>query len=358
MLETIREYALERLEEAGEAAEMRRRHAAFFLELGATARAGLPSRDQRGWLDRFSGEIDNLRAALAWSLDHDVGEGLRCAAALHQFWGVRGHGRELARWFDAAFQRAEPAPAEIRMQALRTYGDIHCFVLGENERARELYEEGLGLARDLGDERAEAWFFLLGGMPGDDLEDKLRRSEQAFEMFRRIGDSDGAAMALNNSGTWLCDLGQFDLAARRLEEAISIYESLGDAWGVSFATGGLADVALFRGDAQRASDLHRDALATSVELDDKRGIAYSVAGLSCDAALSGDLGRAGTLWAAAELFEDAYGSPMMAVERLRYERLLGEAQVALAFVTAYERGRELTLDRALELALQAPSAAT
>jgi predicted ATPase/DNA-binding SARP family transcriptional activator len=352
MLETIREYALERLRESDDADELRRRHTAFFVELGATAREGLSSRDQRAWLDRLTDEIDNLRAALAWSLDHDVGEGLRCAAALHYFWWARGHGRELARWFEVAFQSADAVSAEIRVEALMTAGNFLWFQLGEGERARGLYAEGLHLARQLGDERAEAWFLMLGRTTVDDEpEQALRVFEQALEMFRRIGDGDGAAMALVNSGGALCDLGQFDLAARRLEEAIAIYESLGDVWGVSFATGGLADVALFRGDAQRASDLYRVALATSVELDNKRGIGYALAGLSCAAALSGEIGRAGTLWAAAELFEDAHGSPMMAAERARYERLLGEAQVAPAFVTAYESGRELTLERALEYAL-------
>jgi tetratricopeptide (TPR) repeat protein len=192
---------------------------------------------------------------------------------------------------------------------------------------------------------------MLGGTTvADEPEQALRVFEQALAMFRRIDDGDGAAMALNNSAGCLLDLGQIDLAARRLEEAISIYESLGDAWRVSVTTGGLADVALFRGDAQRASDLQRKALATSVELDNKRDIGYALAGLSCAAALSGDLGRAGTLWAAVELFEDAYGSRIPAFDRARYERLLVEAQVAPAFVGAYESGRELTLERALEYA--------
>jgi tetratricopeptide (TPR) repeat protein len=165
-------------------------------------------------------------------------------------------------------------------------------------------------------------------------------------------------MALNNSGRMLCDLGQFERAAERLEEAIAIYESLGDLWGELNAIGSLADAALDQRDTQRAGDRYREALAIAVDLDAKRDVAYCLAGLACAAALSGDLSGAGTLWAAAELFEDAYGSRMIAFERARYERLLVEVAGARAFVAAYERGRELTLDRALELALQAPSAAT
>jgi predicted ATPase/DNA-binding SARP family transcriptional activator len=349
MLETIREYALERLDESTDAEELRRRHAIFFFDLAATAR---DAHGSGAWLDRFSAEIDNLRGVLAWSLDNAVGEGLRFAAALYRLWSVRGHGHELARWFDAAFQCAEPVPAEVRMQALETDGHIHRFLLDDNERARELYDEGLRLARDLGDERAEAWFFMLGGtISDDDLEQALRRFEQALEMFQRIGDGRGAAMALNNTGGMLCHLGKFDHAAERFEEALAIWESLGDRWGVSCAIGGLADVALHQCHLQRASDRYRESLAISIELDDKRSIAYGLAGLSCAAALSGELSRAGTLWAAAELFEDAYGSRMMASERARYECLLVEGKGAPAFVTAFERGHQLTLERALEHAL-------
>jgi predicted ATPase/class 3 adenylate cyclase len=352
-LETIRQYALERLQESDEADELRRRHASFFFELAATAREALASRDQVAWLDRLSDEIDNLRGVLAWSLDHDVGEGLRLGSALYHLWAVRGHGRELARWYDAAFQRAEKVPAEIRVQALGTAGHIHRFLLDENERARALYEEGLRFARDLGDERAEASFLNVLGttIEGDD-EEALRLFEQALQKFRRLGDDDRAAMTLNNAGTVLGDLGQFERATERFEEAIAISERLGDPWRVSMAIGGLADIALIQRDTQRAVDRYREALAISVDLDDKRTTAYSLAGLSCAAALSGDLNSAGTLWAAVELFEDAYGSRMMAINRARYERLLAAVEGAPAFVTAYQRGRQLTPEGALEHALR------
>ena len=125
MLETIREYALERLQESEEADDLCQTHAAFFFHLGATAGAALDSRDQGAWLNRLSAEIENLRAALQWSLANDVSEGLRFAGELFPFWSIRGHGLELARWFDAAFERAETVPAQIRLRALETDGMIH-----------------------------------------------------------------------------------------------------------------------------------------------------------------------------------------------------------------------------------------
>ena len=357
MLETIREYALERLDESADADELRRRHATFFFELAATAREARRSRPKEwgagGWTDRLSAEIENLRSVLRWSLDNDVGEGLRFAAAIGHFWKVRGHNHELVRWFDAAFQRPEAVPARIRMQALMTDGDLQ-MDLGQNNRARELYEEGLPLARQLGDERAEAWFLnRLGTTTRIDgnCEQALALNQQAVETYRRLGDRDGVAHSLHDSGDTLRDLGQFERAAEMYTEAIAIFESLDKLWNASLVTHSLADAALDQRDTQQATDRYREALAVSVDLDDKNTMAYCLAGLSCAAALSDDLGRAGMLWAASELFEEAYGSRILAVERARYERLLTEAQDAPAFATAYECVRQLTPEDALERAL-------
>jgi predicted ATPase/class 3 adenylate cyclase len=358
MLETIREYALERLDELDEADELRRRHATFFFELAATAREARLSRPREwgagGWLDRLSAEIENLRGVLQWSLANDVGEGLRFAAALGHFCSRRGHGRELARWLESAFQRAEAVPAEIRMQALMIYGDLQT-ALGENKRARELFEEGLPLARLLGDELTEARFVhRLGSTTRIDgnCEQALALIDQALETYRRLGDRHGVAQALHLFGDTLRDRGQFGRAAESYTEAIAIHESLGELWNASTVIHSLADAALDQRDTQQATDRYREALAVSVDLDHKGTIAYCLAGLSCAAALSDDLDRAGMLWAASELFEDAYGSRIIAAKRARYERLLTEAQDAPAFATAYERARQLTTEHALEQALR------
>ena len=160
------------------------------------------------------------------------------------------------------------------------------------------------------------------------------------------------AHSLHDSGDTLRDLGQFERAAEKYEEAIAIFESLDKLWNASFVIHSLADAALDQRDTQQASDRYREALAVSVDLDDKRTIAYCLAGLSCAAALSGDLGRAGMLWAAAELFEDAYGSRILAVRTRALRAPAREAQARPAFVTAYERGRQLTPEHALEHALR------
>jgi tetratricopeptide (TPR) repeat protein len=238
------------------------------------------------------------------------------------------------------------------------YGRLQSSVLGDNERAQELFEEGLRLARQLGDERAEARYFMALATTlhfGGENEQALLLHEQALASFRRLGDRDGVAHALHLFGDTLRDLGQFERAAEKYEESMALYESLG---ANVYTIHSVADAALDQRDTQRANNGYRRALALGIELDDKQTVAYCLAGLSCAAALSDDLQCAGTLWAAAELFEEAHGSRMHAFERARYERLLAEAKDAPPFVSSYERGRELTPERALEHALQAVSAST
>jgi tetratricopeptide (TPR) repeat protein len=363
MLETIREYAHERLEASRDADALRRRHASFFFELAASADDAVRLRpmDRAVLLNKLAAETENLRGVLAWALEDDVGKGLLFAIALRDLWTVRGHGRELARWFEAAFQRPEQVPAEVRVQALLTDGDIHALFLDENERGRKLYEEALRLARQLSDERTEARSLNRLGMIMRNegcREEALALHEQALDALQRIGDSHRVADTLHLRADTLRDLGQFEQATEDYERAIALHERLGELRYASDLIHSFADSALDQRDIAGAIDRYCKALRMSVELDDKRTIAYCLAGLSCAAALSGELNRAGTLWAATQLFEDAYGSRMQAAERARYERLLADFETLPAFVTAFERGRALTLERALEHALQIPSAPT
>ena len=361
MLETIREYALERLEESGEAAEMRRRHAAFYFQLGEAAQTALRSDEQGRWLAELWADVENIRGALAWSLENAIADGVRLAIALSMLWRVRGHGQELAGWFDAALQRADELQPETRVQALEACGDMHLMILGEIDKARTLYDEGLRLSRQLHDEFSEARFLnmIATAIAGEGqfrdppcLFDSLHLHEQALAIFRRLDDDAGIATSLHLGAERLRELGEFDRATRNWDEAIRLRRRLGDLWSTANAIHGLADLALDQRDTRRATDLYAEVLSIAAELDDKQGAAFALAGMASAAVLKGDLARAGTLWAAVGLFEGAYGSPISDAERTRYDGAVADVDREPAFVTAYERGREQTLERALEFALR------
>ena len=151
MLETIRHYAREKLEESGEAGETRGRHAAFFLALAEEAEPELSGNQQGLWVERLEGEHDNVRAALSWVLEREEGElGLRFGGALWRFWTARGYISEGLGWLESVLARSGSRVTPPRVKVLEGIG-WQFQALGDYERARATYEEMLGLSRELGD---------------------------------------------------------------------------------------------------------------------------------------------------------------------------------------------------------------
>ncbi|MGH2531367.1 MAG: helix-turn-helix transcriptional regulator [Thermomicrobiales bacterium] len=259
MIETIREYALERLRGAGEEAAVRAAHVAFFL-----ARAEMADEDLRGgagqdaWLRHLDAEHDNLRAALDWAMAHaEPAIALRLASALWRFWETRGHLHEGVGWIDRALRRATDAPPDLRAKALNNLGNL-LSDLGDDERALPAYTQSLNLRRELDDRR-------------------------------------GLADTLNNLGLVATDLGNYPRARELLEESLALRRALDDRPGYGLAVNNLGDLAIAEGDADRAWALHREALAVREELDDLRGIAYSNNNLGVVALMKGDFDAARAL---------------------------------------------------------------
>jgi non-specific serine/threonine protein kinase len=157
MLETVREYALERLVASGEADAIGRRHAEYFLSMAEWARSQLSGTEQVTWLNELEREHDNLRTALAWLREHGESElGLRLGGALWQFWSVRGHFAEGRAWLEELLrQPAAAARSAARANALNGAGSL-AFSQGDDARAQLLFEESLAIWRELGDEREAA----------------------------------------------------------------------------------------------------------------------------------------------------------------------------------------------------------
>ena len=154
MLETIREFALERLEERPDAQEVHRHHAEHFVAVAAVADSELRGRAQSTWLDRLDEEHDNHRLALRWALDGGNPElGLKLIALLFYFWYLRRPLSEARTWLDVALERASTAASEVRARALDAAG----FLAGEQgEDASPYLEESIQCARDVGDRKGEA----------------------------------------------------------------------------------------------------------------------------------------------------------------------------------------------------------
>jgi tetratricopeptide (TPR) repeat protein len=209
MLETSRQYALERLVASSEAEHFRDRHTEWFVGLAENA-AGflLGGREQAAWFDRVELELDNLRTALAWSLgEGDATVALRISTALTRFWEVRGHWTEALRWFEQALERASYAPALLRAPALVS-ASFMAFYRGSLDVARAYAEEGLAAAREVGDEVSEARglrFLAVTEQRSGNEDAALDLADRAVALSRKTGVGADLAFALQVLGRLTSD---------------------------------------------------------------------------------------------------------------------------------------------------------
>jgi predicted ATPase/DNA-binding CsgD family transcriptional regulator len=334
LLETVRQYAWERLLEAGEAVTIRARHRDWFVGLAARAeRAMAAGAEQLPWLERLERDHDNLRAALAHCLDDDPQAGLRMACCLLQFWRVRAWLTEAGGWLERLLARA-PEPTAGRARALlaagvvaRDQGDfaaaqVHLeaglalgralgdpgltaaalgdlgilqLYLGDHARARRLLEEGHALAEAVGDPRGLGTsLFGLGWLAGAACEFARARAlfEASLARARRLGDRWLISRVLWQLGGEAQDVGDYDRARALLDEGLAIAEELAAPQQIEAIRLELGDLARARGDAERAAAHYQAALAIARRFDHRYGVARGQAGLGRAALMRGDLGRA------------------------------------------------------------------
>jgi predicted ATPase/class 3 adenylate cyclase len=290
LLETVRQYARDRLLEAGEAAAVRTRHLEFFLNWA----------EQGPGHERLEAEHDNLRAALGWSGAQGQGEaGLRLGGALWGFWEMRGYWRE-AREYVAGLLALPGAEARTAARALALQrGGWLAWRQGDYGTARALLEESLAISREHGDKRDIAKSLTgLGNVAHDqgDYGTAQALLEESLTIFREIGDKWSIARSLASLGRVAGDQGDYGTARALIEESLAIFRESGDKAGISWSLLGLGSVALSQGDSGAARVLLEESLAIFRERGHKLGIAWSLTILGNVARNEGDAGAARALF--------------------------------------------------------------
>jgi predicted ATPase/class 3 adenylate cyclase len=323
-LETIREYATDRLVASGEVAEVRRRHGEYFRALAEQAEVALRAGGDE-WLGRLEIEHENLRAALARAVDAgDAGSLRRLAGALWRFWDRQHHLREGRGWLEHALATGDGEAAE-RAKLLTGVG-VLTFELGELGRATSLLEEALALYGALGDGQGVAYVTSeLGSVAVNrgELDRAAAYYEEALTRYRALEDGFGTVFALLQTGIVPRRRGEFDRARVRYEEALALARKLGYRRGEAMALGNLGILAMDGGDHARAGQLLAESEAVFHEVDDpsNRMLATMLSGWS--ARVRGDLPSA------AALFEQALTAARLLADG---ERLVAEALWALGDV--------------------------
>lgn len=303
LLETVRQYARERLRAAGEEEALARRHLEYYLGLVEAAAPELPRGGRERWFDRFAVEHDNFRAALRWCLEHgEIESGLRMAGrGLWLFWGGHGHMAEGRAWLTALLAAPGAGRTAARADALNAAGNL-VHLQGDFVAAEALHQETLAIRRELGDEAAAAGSLNNLGLAArsrGDLAGAGRLFAAAREINRRSGNGAWEATNLNNLGVIAHRQGD-EAAARALhEESLALFWGIGNEWGIAMVLADLGHLALDRGDLAAARDYLEDSRVRRAASRDRRGTAASDVGLGRVALAAGDDAEAESRFAAA-----------------------------------------------------------
>jgi predicted ATPase/DNA-binding SARP family transcriptional activator len=349
LLETVREYALERLEERGEVERMRARHAQYFTAFAERAESELVGPRQREWLDRLEAEHDNCRAALRWSSDGNIVLNLRLAAALGRFWHMREHNREGHRWLAKAVAVASDQPAWIRAKALSRAGALAVDEMMFDE-ARGLLEGSLALHRGIDDMAGVALTLTLLGSVAvytDDLAGAALLFAEAGELYRRQGNVRGVAVSTGNLGLTALNRCDYSRAVELCSEGVELSREVGDTFNLALmlVNLGLAQLGVAEHAAAHASLVEAILLARKIHSDHQ--IVYAMVGLTALAAAEGADARAAELAGAADALATAASTRLNAADRELNERTIASVRTRLGddlFAQAWARGTSSELE--------------
>jgi len=366
MLEPVRQYALELLEEGGGAEEVRRLHAAFYLGMAEEARPELRAAAQVKWLQMLEQENSNLRAALSWAISADE---MVMAAwlgyALWTFWWIRNRWNEGRRWMEMILHRRGELPPWLRLRAL-VAAETMAFGQGDLEATLRYANEQIESSREAGgDAYAEAFAHAGIGMVGtarSDLEVATEHLEKVPSLYDEAGEEGLAAQSHAWLGTVLLLKGDLEGARRKFEEGLVLGRSIGDRVSLCNALFDLAQLELAVGDHDAAFRRFAEGIAPSKEMGDRSNVAYILEGLSTVAGARGEAERAARLLGASEALRSAIGlrgHTYYQPDRALYGRIEAEARATLgeaAFEATWAEGRAMSPEEAIEYALEEPTA--
>ena len=360
MLETIREYALERLEASGEGPALRLRHAEHFLEVARAEHQRFIDGDQVASLAVLDAELANVQAALAWTLDAEADAvralvGLRIAGAMGRYWYRRAHLLDGSAWLERALAATEGAGATERGEALRWLG-VLADERGDVATADRALRESTEIARATGDSAHLARSLLSLGVVARNMGEAERAERlltESLQIRRSLGDRAGLSAPLSNLALVALDAGDTEKATVLLEESLELDREFESTEGIAVNLVNLAWVALRVADPDRARPLLSEALRAFNELGDPDGIAECIEAVAVLSARKTHALQAARLTGAADALRERHSSPRAVAEQQELNRELEPARAILggpAFAEAFTAGRELTQHAAVAVA--------
>jgi predicted ATPase len=407
-LETIQQYADEKLLESGEASRLRDRHLEFFLKFAEETEPNLTSSEQFRWLTRLEAEHDNLRVALAWGLENDPFAALQLTGAVATFWNIRGYMSEGRSWITKALARLETLP-EIQVGMAQNYKAAQAKVLfglgllmigqGDNSKAIEAFRQSTSLARQIDNKHLLVRTLGLTGITaeflGNDPGLTVATLEETAALSRKIGDNWALAMALGalsghawrggdvgaaqayleesvrlshkigdawNTGMIMlgfgmgaAQFGDYAEARSRFEECLTLFQKIGDKFRVNMVLSELAHLERRQGNDEQALPHYRETILAWQDLGHRAAVAHQLECFAFIAVSQEDNQRAVQLLRAAGALRENIGAPMSRSELDEYDQAVATLRRNLneaSFAAAWEKGYSMSMEDAVAYALE------
>lgn len=356
MLETVREYSKEIMQTSGEEPRLKERFVDFYLSFAGQSDQEIFGSQQRTWLRRYEIEQDNLRGALYWLYEQRDGiRGLRLATALYRFWYLQGHYEEGCRWLERMISLC-PAAGSERLNAYAIASHL-AEQMGNISQGIVYANQALEIAGQIQDTQGMAEVLMRLGTLTNAQGDRPKGTkylERSLALYQDLEDEMSQARVLLHLGDARMRMNELGEAQGRYEEALLIFRGQSENSLVSFALGGLGDIARLRGNFLQASVYFREALENYRHLGIKTDVVFN---LEAHAILLEEIGqhdRAARLWGAAEALREAAHHSLSPSYRRDYAVYIEQLRAGMGekwFSAAWEQGRQMQLEEAIELAL-------
>lgn len=403
LLETIRQYAQEKLRASEDWVSAHEHYLACFLRLTEEVAPKLREQYQQLWFDWLETENDNIRATLAWALEQQrIEAGLRIGTALYSFWQTRAYIREGHTWYERFLHQAdERVPLAVRVNAL-TWSSALASKLGDAVTATARGQEAVALCEAAGEEgRPLLTVALIGVASGaraaGDYQTTYMIGERIIEVYRELGDLVSLGISIMIQGQMAIALGKHDTAQLLLEESLTLARAAGDKYRIALTLDYMGDLArserqvvqahsayeeslsilrelgaaseipatlhnlayicLYQGDIERAQALFRESLEAQRAQDDREGVLEGLRGFAALASTTGLAAESARLYAAAVANGRGDSASLWALEKIEYEHYIGLARAKLSdadFEAEQAKGRALSMEQAIAYALNLP----
>jgi predicted ATPase/transcriptional regulator with XRE-family HTH domain len=357
ILEVIRQYAQKKLVEAHEEEQVRYHHLDFYMKLAEKGEQKVIGAEQAVWLERLESEMNNFRTGLRWGIENRPGAGFRLVSALWLFLFIHSHFIEGRQWYDKALSLAGKASPLLRIRLLNGAAS-NAMGRGDFEQTKVFSDQGLALAREHANQRGIALALHHLGIAKTKQGDYKRAQallEEGLVISRESGNWATADYILSDLGSLSQIQDNDEKASAYYEEALELDRKHGDKWMSSYGCGNLASLAYRRDDYSQAEAFTKQAIKLACEFGDRRHISYLMGQMGIIVLVRGKPEKAVRLISAAGALAESVGIVFDPEDRIEHDQAIAAIKAQLgeaAFEALQAEGRMMTMDQAIEFALQ------